>query len=99
TYLTNLAGAPAEAITEMQSAVAAMEGATLHLAKSNRNSALPEEEKALAALYRVLALMPDLKSIPIPPTPQPPPPPQQPPLVVSLQEIKKPAKEEEKADP
>ncbi len=99
TYLTNMAAAPAEAVAEMQAAIAAMEKATASLEKRARDSALPAEEEALARLYQVLALLPDLKSIPIPPIPQLPQPPQKPQLAVSLQEIKKPAKEEEKPDP
>jgi hypothetical protein len=100
TYLTNMVGAPPEAVKEMESAIAAMERAVSHLDKSARDPALPPEEEALARLYQVLALIPELKSIPIPKIPPPPPPPpQEPQLVVSLKEIKKPAPPQEQADP
>lgn len=67
-YLDNLAGA-AEAHKEMAAALASMQRAQTSLEAHNRAAALPPEEDALARLYNVLKLMPELKDLPTTPPP------------------------------
>src|SRR5262249_33985171 len=73
-YQDALAGA-GDALNEMHSAIPEMERASGQLEKQQRSEALPHEESALAHLYQVLKLMPDLGSLPVtpPPTAQKPP--------------------------
>ncbi|PYI82951.1 MAG: hypothetical protein DME26_16040, partial [Verrucomicrobia bacterium] len=64
-YLDALSGAaPPAAVTEMQAAVREMESANGHLNGRRRADALPPEESALAHLYQVLKLMPELENLP-----------------------------------
>lgn len=91
-------GAPMVAQGAMNAAVDAMTKAATALDGSKRDPALPPEESALASLYQVLKLMPELKNLP---TQLPPmakkeqPPEEQPPAVkVVLEAIKKQKKEE-----
>jgi hypothetical protein len=95
-----LAGTNA-AVQEMTAAVTAMEAAHAALQIQNAKIALPPEEKALASLYQVIRLMPELQDLPIvPPTPPEKKPEEEkkdeekkeeekPPLMVVLEEIKK----------
>src|SRR5207245_9978687 len=96
-YLKAIAGAAPEALTEMQSAIGAMVQAVAFLEKSDRGGSLGPEEEALARLYRVLALLPELKNMPIKPE-QNEQKQQKTKLAVALEEIKKQKREEEKAD-
>ncbi|MEW6159717.1 MAG: DUF4175 family protein, partial [Verrucomicrobiota bacterium] len=70
-YLDNLSagGLEGEAITEMEAAVTDMEKAAEHLEKQARNEALPPEESALAHMYQVLKLLPELENLPTQPNP------------------------------
>jgi len=97
-YLTNMAGALPEAVAEMKSAIASMERAMAPLNKHDRVAALPPEEAALAHLYRVLALLPDVKLLAVTPKPQLPQE-KKPQTAVALREIKKPAPEQPQTDP
>jgi hypothetical protein len=97
-YLATMAGAPAEAVTEMNSAVASMEQAIAPLNRRDRLAAIPPEEAALAHLYRVLALMPEVKLLAVKPKP-PMVQQQKPQRTVALREIKKPAPETAQVDP
>jgi len=65
-YLTgmSLGGAPAAATEEMEAAIRDMEKAQSSLEKHERASSLPPEESALARLYHILELMPELKDMP-----------------------------------
>jgi hypothetical protein len=87
-YLQSMAGVP-EAVTEMTSAVAAMEQAIAPLYQRNQATAVPLEEAALAHLYRVLALRPDVKVLAVDAPPLLPKE-QKPQTAVVLREIKKP---------
>lgn len=85
----------------MNAAVTAMTQAAGTLEQGRRDAALPPEETALARLYEVLKLMPELKDLPtqLPPLAQQPKeaPPQQPPAVkVVLEALKKQKKEDPK---
>jgi hypothetical protein len=82
----------------MNSAIASMEQAVTPLSKRDSVAAIPPEEAALAHLYRVLALMPEVKTLAVKPTPQMPKE-QKPQTSVALREIKKPAPEPSKTDP
>lgn len=84
-------GAPIPVQGEMNAAVTAMEKAAAALAAQDRNTALPAEDAALAAMYQAMRLMPELENLPTTPpvakdTPQKPPPPT---LKVVLEAIKK----------
>ena len=98
-YLQTMAGVPAEAVTEMNSAIASMEKAIPPLNKFDNAAAIPPEEEALAHLYRVLALLPDLKMLAIATNLPPVAPAQKPPMTVELREIRKPAPESTQVDP
>jgi len=87
-YLQSMAGVP-EAVTEMTSAVAAMEQAIAPLYQRNQATAVPLEEASLAHLYRVLALRPDVKVLAVDAPPLLPKE-QKPQTAVVLREIKKP---------
>jgi hypothetical protein len=65
-----VAGGAGFALAEMQSAVADMEKAQAALEKQLRTEALPPSESALAHLYQVVKLMPELKDLPIKPEQQ-----------------------------
>lgn len=87
-------GAPLAVQGLMNSAVTAMEKAATALGAQKRDTALPPEESALASLYQVVGLMPQLQSLPTAPPPlaqQDPPPP--PAVKVVLEAIKKQKKE------
>lgn len=87
-YVQNLAGrGPASA--EMQAAVADMQKAQSALEKHARADALPPAESALAHLYQVLKLMPELKDLPTKPQQNQPKTNQPPLLNVVLDAIKK----------
>lgn len=89
--------------SEMTAAVADMERAQLFLEQQNASLAIAPEESALARLYKIVGMMPELEDMPTVP---PPPPrteeekeekPEQPPVLrVVLEEIKK--KKEEDPD-
>ena len=94
-------GAPLPVQGAMNAAVTAMTQAAGTLEQGRRDAALPPEETALARLYEVLKLMPELKDLPtqLPPLAQQPKeaPPQQPPAVkVVLEALKKQKKEDPK---
>ena len=97
-YLKTMAGAPPEAIAQMSSAIASMEQAVGPLSRRDRLAAVPPEEAALAHLYRVLASLPDLKTLVVTPMPQLPKE-QKPQMAVSLREIRKPAPQPPPVDP
>jgi hypothetical protein len=92
-YQDALAGA-GEALNEMHSAITEMELASGQLEKQQRSEALPHEESALAHLYQVVKLMPDLGNLPVaaPPTAQKPP--ASPKVQVVLDAIKQKKKEQ-----
>ena len=91
-YQDALAGA-GDALNEMHSAITEMELASGQLEKQQRSEALPHEESALAHLYQVVKLMPDLGNLPVapPPTAQKPPNPK---VQVVLDAIKQKKKEQ-----
>jgi hypothetical protein len=95
-YLQTMAAAPPEAITEMTAAIASMEQAIAPLSQRDKATAVPREEAALAHLYQVLALLPDLKMLAVKPKPQLE---QKPQMAVALREIKKPPTEPLPVDP
>ncbi|HAB15508.1 MAG TPA: DUF4175 family protein [Verrucomicrobiota bacterium] len=88
-------GAPLPAQGAMNSAVAAMEKAVTALQSQKREAALAPEESALASLYQVVGLMPQLQSLPTvpPPVAQKSPTNNPPALNVVLEAIKKQKKE------
>jgi hypothetical protein len=61
-------GAPEPAANEMRAALNDMKSATSHLQAKNRSEALPAEEGALAHLYQVLKLLPELGNLPTAPS-------------------------------
>lgn len=64
-YLDAITGqGPEAAATEMRGAIQDMESATSQLDQSQRAGALPPEESALAHLYQVVKLMPELGNLP-----------------------------------
>ncbi|HTG44671.1 MAG TPA: hypothetical protein VK633_09080, partial [Verrucomicrobiae bacterium] len=95
-YVTGLSasGKGGEALVEMQAAVSEMERAQTALEKQLRAGALSPEESALAHLYQVLKLMPELKDLPTAPPKKQPKEKQPPTLNVVLDAIKKKKKEE-----
>jgi hypothetical protein len=97
-YLAAMSGALPEAVTEMNSAIASMEQAIVPLNKHDSTAAIPLEEAALAHLYRVLALMPDVKMLAVKPKPQLPKE-QKPQTSVALREIKKPNPDPSQPEP
>lgn len=62
-------GAPPEATQEMEAAVADMEKAQASLEKRERTASLLPEESALARLYRLLSMAPQLANLPTVPKP------------------------------
>ena len=100
-YQTALAksGASLPVQGELNVAVNAMKEAGATLEKRLRDGALPSEEAALASLYRVMQLMPELKELPVvaPKEQKPPDPKNAPTLAVVLEAIKKRSQEEDPA--
>jgi hypothetical protein len=96
-------GTNATIASEMTAAIADMENAQRQLEQKNAQVALAPEESALARLYKIVGMMPELQDLPT----VPPPPPvetaekeeeekkeEEPLLAVVLEEIKKKKKEE-----
>ncbi|HVK57606.1 MAG TPA: DUF4175 family protein, partial [Candidatus Kapabacteria bacterium] len=69
----SMAGTNASAASEIAAAVADMEKAQLALEQKLIKGALPSEESALARLYKVAGMMPELQDLPTVPPPPPPP--------------------------
>ena len=61
------AGGASAAASEMEAAIKEMESAAGHLERKGRSEAMPPEENALAHLYQVLRLMPELENLPTTP--------------------------------
>ena len=95
-YLDALAGggAPEAAAQEMRGALDDMKKATGHLQARSRSAALPPEESALAHLYQVLKLLPELENLPTAPKMADQKPPASPKLKVVLEAIKQRKKDE-----
>lgn len=87
-------GAPATAVNEMQAALRDMTNAATRLQEKNRAEALPVEEGALAHLYQVLRMLPELENFPTAPTMANQQPPASPKLKVVLEAIKQSKKED-----
>ena len=70
-YLASMTsgGAPPAAVAMMQSAMDSLTNATTALEARKRDTALPPEEQALASLYQVLKLVPELENMPVQPPP------------------------------
>jgi len=83
-----------EALNEMHSAITEMELASGQLEKQQRSEALSHEESALAHLYQVVKLMPDLGNMPVAPPPTAEKPPASPKVQVVLDAIKQKKKEQ-----
>jgi hypothetical protein len=68
-YLDTVKGGDAAqpAANEMRAALNDMKSATAHLQAKNRSAAVPAEEGALAHLYQVLKLLPELENLPTTP--------------------------------
>ena len=93
-YLDAISGGGAEAAaTEMHAAVTDMELAGNQLDNQKRSEAIPPEESALAHLYQVVKLMPELENLPTAPPPDQKPPPS-PKVQVVLEAIKQKQKEQ-----
>lgn len=91
-YLDAISAGGAEAaVNEMHAALNDMELAGNQLDKQQRSEALPREESALAHLYQVVKLMPELENMPTKPTADQKPP--SPKVQVVLQAIKQKKKE------
>lgn len=94
-YLDGLSGDPAAAAAsrEMQAAIDDMEKAARFLDRKTRTDAISSEEGALAHLYQVIKMMPELENLPTTPrtSDQKPPPSEK--LQVVLEAIKKQKKE------
>ncbi len=86
--------APEPAVKEMQAAIHDMNSAVTSLQAKNRSEALPPEEGALAHLYQVLKLLPELENLPTQPPMAGQQPPANPKLRVVLEAIKQRKKEE-----
>jgi hypothetical protein len=87
-------GAPATAVNEMQAALHDMTNAATRLQEKNRAEALPAEEGALAHMYQVLRLLPELENFPTAPSMANQPSPASPKLKVVLEAIKQRKKED-----
>jgi hypothetical protein len=93
-YLDAISGGGAEAaVSEMHAAITDMELATSKLEKQQRSEAIPREESALAHLYQVVKLMPELENMPTTPPVAGQKPPSSPKVQVVLQAIKQKKKE------
>jgi hypothetical protein len=96
----SMTGSNSAASQEISAAIADMEKAQASLEQQHAKLALPSEESALARLYQIVGMMPELQDMPT----VPPPPPEEkkeeeekpPTLQVVLEEIKK--KKEEEPD-
>ena len=87
-------GAPAPAVNEMQAALHDMTNAATRLQEKNRAEALPAEEGALAHMYQVLRLVPELENFPTAPSMANQQSPASPKLKVVLEAIKQRKKED-----
>ena len=87
-------GAPAPAVNEMRAAIHDMTNAATRLQEKNRAEALPAEEGALAHMYQVLRLLPELENLPTAPRMANQQPPASPKLKVVLEAIKQRKKED-----
>jgi hypothetical protein len=87
-------GAPAEVVEEMKTALKDMENAHDILGTMSRDKSLPPEESALAHLYHLLSVVPEMKDIPPPKLAQKPQKPETPLMKVVLEAIKKKQKEQ-----
>jgi hypothetical protein len=87
-------GAPATAVNEMQAALHDMTNAATRLQEKNRAEALPAEEGALAHMYQVLRLLPELENFPTAPSTANQQSPASPKLKVVLEAIKQRKKED-----
>ncbi len=93
-YLDAISGGDAEAAaTEMHAAITDMEVAGIQLEKQQRSGAISPEESALAHLYQVVKLLPELGNLPTTPTAGQKPPPS-PKMQVVLEAIKQKNKEQ-----
>jgi hypothetical protein len=93
-YLQAISAGGAEAaVNEMNSAITDMELAGKQLDNQKRSDAIPPEESALAHLYQVVKLMPELGNLPTTPTAGQKPPPS-PKVQVVLEAIKQKKKEQ-----
>ena len=86
------AGDSEAAVTEMHAALTEMELASGELEKQQRAGAIPHEENALAHLYQVVKLMPELQNMPTKPMANQKPP--DPKVQVVLEAIKQKKKEQ-----
>ncbi len=95
-YLSAISAAPGAeaAAAEMEAAIKSMENAIKSLEQKNRASSLPPEESALAHLYQVVKLMPELENLPTAPPPSTQPKPRSPKVQVVLEAIKQKKKEQ-----
>lgn len=96
-YLTSISagGAATEAATaEMGAAIKDMETAVGYLGKQKRADSIPPEENALAHLYQVIKLLPELENLPTTPQLAKEKPPQSPKVKVVLEAIKQKKKEQ-----
>ena len=87
-------GATAPAVNEMRAAIHEMTNAATRLQEKNRAEALPAEEGALAHMYQVLRLLPELENLPTAPRMANQQPPASPKLKVVLEAIKQRKKED-----
>ena len=87
-------GAPAPAVSEMRAALHDMTNGATRLQEKNRAEALPAEEGALAHMYQVLRLLPELENLPTAPRMANQQPPASPKLKVVLEAIKQRKKED-----
>lgn len=93
-YLEAISDGGAEAaVDEMHAAITDMELAGKHLENQKRSQAIPSEESALAHLYQVVKLMPELGNLPTTQTADQKPPPS-PKVKVVLEAIKQKKKEQ-----
>ena len=93
-YLDAISGGGAEAaVNEMHSAITDMELAGQRLENQKRSEAIPPEESALAHLYQVVKLMPELQNLPTTQMADQKPPPS-PKVKVVLEAIKQKKKEQ-----
>ena len=93
-YLDAISGGGAEAaVKEMHAAITDMESAGKQLDAQKRSDAIPPEESALAHLYQVVKLMPELENLPTSPTAGQKPP-SSPKVQVVLEAIKQMKKEQ-----
>ncbi len=87
-------GSTGAAVTEMHAAITDMELAGTHLEKQKRSESIPPEESALAHLYQVVRLLPELENLPTAPPTAEQKPPSSPKVQVVLEAIKQKKKEQ-----